>query len=68
MCISRAAHCRADLGEILVGSSRGVEICELVRACTLQGSEFCLWRCVMVPVTALAESYVQNVERGAHGG
>ena len=40
-CISRAAPFEAVLGDILVGSSRGVAICGVVRACTLQGREHC---------------------------
>ena len=40
-CISRAAHFGAELGDIIVGSSRGVAICGEVRACTLHGREHC---------------------------
>jgi len=40
-CILRAAPFGAELGEILVGSSRGVAICGVVRACTLQGRKHC---------------------------
>jgi len=65
---SRGAHLGAELGEILVGSLRGVAICGVVRACTLQGRELCLERCVMGPLTALAGVCLQDVERGAHEG
>jgi len=58
----------AELGEILVGSLRGVAMCGVVRACTLQGRELCLGRCVVGPVSALAGVCLQDVERGAHGG
>ena len=51
-----------------MGSLRGVTICGVVRACTLQGRELCLGRCVLGPVTALAGLCVQDVERGAHEG
>ena len=39
--ILRAAHFGAELGDIIVGSSRGVAICGVVRACTLHGREHC---------------------------
>jgi len=57
-CILREAPFGAELGEFLVGSSRGVAICGVVRACTLQGREHCAGGGVRR----------QNVAREAHGG
>jgi len=55
-CILRAAPFGAELGEILVGSSRGIAICGVVRACTLQGRTHC----------AGGGARRQNVAREAH--
>jgi len=57
-CILRAAPFGAELEEILVGSSRGVAISGVLRACTLQVREHC----------AGGGALRQNVARDAHGG
>jgi len=57
-CILRAAPSGAELGEILVGSSRGVATCGVVRACTFQEREHC----------ASGGVRRQNVAREAYGG
>jgi len=67
-CISREARFGAELGEILVGSLRGVEFCGVVRACALQGRELCLGRCVVDPVNVLVGVCLPDVERGAQVG
>jgi len=51
-----------------VGSLGIVAIGGVVRACTLQGRELCLGRCVVGPVTALAGVCLHDVARGAHEG
>jgi len=51
-----------------VRSARGVVICGVVRACTLQGGALCHGRCVVGPVTAFAGVSLQDVDKGATGG
>jgi len=67
-CISTGAQSGAELGENLLGSLRGAAICGVVRACTLQGRELCLVRCVVGPVTALPGVCLQDAGRGVRWG